>query len=193
MVNEKLIRFVEERLKDERTSGLDHMWRVRRWCEIIGREEDADLEVLRLAAILHDVAVPTVGRQKHFEEGARVAEKLLREVNYPREKIEAVSHAIEAHSRFGGPEPETKEAKILYDADVLDFVGAIGVVRAVARELTTGTYSGRVEDAPAFLKKLVENIGEEIYTEKAREIRDKRMKYLKSFIATLEEELRETQ
>lgn len=47
-------------------------------------------------------------------------------------KVKAVAHAIAAHRFRTGPTPRSLEAKVLYDADKLDAIGAIGVARAFA-------------------------------------------------------------
>jgi uncharacterized protein len=54
----------------------------------------------------------------------------------PREKVEAVVQAILAHRFRSGPPPQSLEGRILFDADKLDAIGAIGIARAFA-------YSGR--------------------------------------------------
>jgi len=186
---ERVRAFVRDRLKDERVSGLDHAERVLFWCERLGEALGADLEVLRLAALLHDVAVPTAGRERHFEEGARMAEELLSELGLPREKVKAVASAIRAHSTFGGPEPETLEEKVLFDADRLDFIGAIGIARAIARGLLSGAYSGDVSELPALLRSTLEK-GRKFYTEEGEMAAEERIRFMEEFIRQLEAELK---
>ena len=183
----EIVEFVKQTIKDEKVSGFDHAKRVYDWCETIGRKEGADLEVLRIAALLHDVAVPKVGRPKHFEEGARMAEKFLAEKGFPEKKIRAVSHAIEAHSRFGGPTPATKEAKILYDADILDFIGAIGIVRGVGRKLTSGELT-EVEQMPNIIKNMLK-VEDKFYTPSGREFGRERFRFMEKFLEQLGKEL----
>jgi uncharacterized protein len=186
---ERILAFARERLKGERVSGLDHALRVWRWCENLGRGEEVDKDVLHAAALLHDVSIPVSGRQRHYEDSARIAEALLREIGYPEEKIGAVAHVIRAHSRFGGPDPESREAEVLYDADVLDFIGAIGLVRGVARGLDSGEYAGDVAEAPALFEGMKEMAGMRLYTARAREIAEGRLKVIDEFIERLREEL----
>lgn len=188
-IMEEIRSFAEERLRGERVSGLDHSDRVYRWCEILAREEGGDLEVLKAASMLHDIAVPLVGRARHYEEGARIARRFLAEKGFPPERVEAIVHAIEAHSRFGGPEPETLEAKILYDADLLDFIGAIGIVRAIGRGLLSGEFDGDVGKAPEFLLRIVERYAAKIHTKKAREVAEARLEFIKNFVERLRMEL----
>lgn len=98
----------------------------------ISGKKGADLEVLALAALLHDIARPLEDSGKvedHALEGARIARRYLRSLGYPEDKVEAVAHAIEAHRFSRGPEPATLEAKILSDADKLDAIGAVGIAR----------------------------------------------------------------
>lgn len=186
---EEIRRFAEERLRGERVSGLDHSDRVYGWCEVLAKAEGGDLEVLRAASLLHDIAVPTVGRARHYEEGARIARQFLAEKGLPPERVEAIAHAIEAHSRFGGPEPKTLEAKILYDADLLDFIGAIGIVRAIGRGLSSGEFDGDVGKAPEFLLGTAERYAAGLHTKRAQEIANERLRFMREFVDRLRKEL----
>ncbi|MFQ5711262.1 MAG: HD domain-containing protein [Candidatus Geothermarchaeales archaeon] len=184
-----ILELARDYLKEEKVSGLDHTLRVQRWCEHIGRREGADLQVLNIAALLHDIGVPLVGRRRHFEEGAKVAGEHLRELGLPKDKVDQIVHAIQAHSRFGGPEPETREAKILYDADILDYIGSIGIVRAVGRGLMDETYTGKVSEAPKLIEKLIKSSEGRFYTEEARRLGERRLQFTKEFLKKLKEEL----
>lgn len=107
--------------------AFDHVMRVLALAEHIARAEGADLEIVRTATLLHDIAR---NEPDHHLAGAERARALLQ--GYPLEKVDAVCHAIAAHRFREGPAPATLEARCLFDADKLDAMGAIGVARAVA-------------------------------------------------------------
>lgn len=111
---------------------FDHILRVWRLAERIALAEGAKLEVVRLAALLHDWgrAAAQVQGADHAVLSAARAEELLAEE--PVELVSAVVHAIAAHRFRTSPDPETLEAQVLFDADKLDAIGAIGVARAFA-------------------------------------------------------------
>jgi uncharacterized protein len=113
--------------------AFDHVLRVLALAEHIGREEGADLEIVRTATLLHDVARH---EPDHHLRGAERARQLL--AGQPSVRVEAVCHAIAAHRFRQGPAPATVEARCLFDADKLDAIGAIGVARAVAYSATHG-------------------------------------------------------
>jgi len=185
---DKIEDYTREKLKKEKVTGIDHVLRVWRWCEILANNEDVDMEVLHAAALLHDVSCPIKGRKHHYEESAEMAEEFLTKIGYPVEKINKVFHAIRAHSRFGGPDPITREAEILYDADVLDFIGAIGLVRGVTRGFE-GDFIGDVCEAPALFYNMKKKAGKTFYTAKAKEIAEGRFKIIDDFIERLKDEL----
>lgn len=111
---------------------FDHVMRVLRLAERIAQAEGAELPIVRTAALLHDV-----GREEAQAAGADhavVAAARAREIltGPPAAKVEAVIHAIVAHRFRTDPEPSTLEAKVLFDADKLDAIGAVGVARAFA-------------------------------------------------------------
>ena len=112
----------------------EHTERVYNLCMHIGKEEKADMEILKLAAILHDIGREyqdkTNGRICHAEKGALLAGELLGKHAMDKEKIDKVIHCIECHRFRGDRIPQSKEAKVLYDADKLDSIGAVGIGRA---------------------------------------------------------------
>lgn len=112
---------------------FDHVLRVLALAEHIGREEGADLEIVRTATLLHDIARH---EPDHHLQGAERARQLL--ASQPSDRVEAVCHAIAAHRFRRGPAPATLEARCLFDADKLDAIGAVGVARAVAYGATHG-------------------------------------------------------
>ncbi len=127
--------------------GFDHIKRVYRLAERLAVEMGADLEIVRAAALLHDAvgeaaageenpaeaAKPDAVRQEHQHLSAAFAGRTLRAEGWSPERIQAVQHCIRAH-RFRDPsqQPESLEAQVLFDADKLDAIGAIGVARALA-------------------------------------------------------------
>ncbi len=120
---------------------FDHILRVLALVERVGGAEAADLEILRAATLLHDASGATPGagaRQEHHLASAEVARTVLQEEGWPADRLEAVLHCIRAH-RFRGTEPpQSLEAKILFDCDKLDVLGAIGVARTVAYAALAG-------------------------------------------------------
>lgn len=112
---------------------FDHVLRVTRLGIRIARSECADVEVVRVAALLHDVPVEESGRDAHHMAAAVFAAGYLRAAGMEPARIENVVHCIQAHRyRDRSVQPRTLEAKCLYDADKLDSIGAIGVGRAFA-------------------------------------------------------------
>jgi len=112
----------------------DHTERVYRLCMHIGQVEAADLEVLAVAAYLHDVGRSYEDESKgaicHAAKGAQIASTLLATYPLSDEKKRAIVHCIESHRFRGIHAPESLEARTLFDADKLDSIGAIGIGRA---------------------------------------------------------------
>jgi uncharacterized protein len=111
---------------------FDHVLRVLALAEHIGQAEGADMAVVRAAVLLHDVGRARADAKglDHAALGAAQARKIL--AGQPSAKVEAVAHAVAAHRYRTAPEPETLEAQVLFDADKLDAIGAVGIARAFA-------------------------------------------------------------
>jgi uncharacterized protein len=110
---------------------FDHVLRVVHLADRIAAAEGADRDVVHAAALLHDIGLDE-GRAGHETSAARRATEILRKQGYDESFCDAVAHAIESHRFRSGPTPQTLEAKVLFDADKLDAIGAIGVARAFA-------------------------------------------------------------
>ena len=124
---------------DDPVHGFSHILRVYRLCERIGRQENADLTIVRAAALLHDVEGDVDVREDHHLAAARFAEKTLLKEGWSAEAIKAVVHCIRAHRfRDDSEKPQTVEAQVLFDADKIDAIGAVGVARAVAYAVRAG-------------------------------------------------------
>jgi uncharacterized protein len=112
----------------------DHTLRVARLCEHIGAVEGADMIVLRIAAFMHDIGRSEQdaanGRICHAERGAERAAALLAHLPLDDARRANILHCIRAHRFRGRQCPESLEARILFDADKLDAIGAVGVARA---------------------------------------------------------------
>ncbi|HJW83207.1 MAG TPA: HD domain-containing protein [Anaerolineae bacterium] len=109
---------------------FDHVLRVTALAERIARAEGADVEIVRAAALLHDLARGDRSERDHAEAAARQTRAILE--SHPPDRVEAVARAIEQHRFRSGPAPDTLEARCLFDADKLDSIGATGVARAFA-------------------------------------------------------------
>ena len=110
--------------------GWEHVYRVYHLALHLAELEHADSFVVGLAALLHDlgrtIRDPT---RPHAERSALLAVELLARFDLPSETQQAIRHAILAHSYRRGITPQTLEARVLYDADHLDSLGASGVMR----------------------------------------------------------------
>lgn len=195
--------------------GFDHVLRVVRLAERLAQAEGADTEIVRAAALLHDaqgketIAMSEDGggarsdggspaREEHQQISAAFAEGVLRAAGWPEERIAAVQHCIRAHRfRDRREPPETLEAQVLFDADKLDAIGAIGAARAIAYAAQAGlpAYSppseqfrrtgqkepGEIHSAyHEYLFKL-SKLEERLYTPTARSIAAGRHRFLEAF------------
>ncbi|MBI9045258.1 MAG: HD domain-containing protein [Anaerolineaceae bacterium] len=115
---------------------IAHVGRVTAMAGHLAQLEGADLEIVRTAALLHDIEGRKEdggGRARHHLYAAEFAGKLLTEQGWPDVRIAAVQHCIRSHRfRDESEQPESIEAKVLFDADKLDAIGAVGIARAVA-------------------------------------------------------------
>ncbi len=186
--------------------GWEHVRRVYNLAQRIASEESADTLITGCAALLHDI-----GRLIHrkgtphallsVEESAEILKR------YPlsQEQIAAIQHAIEAHSFSQGIEPRTLEARVVRDADRLDGLGAIGIMRwaisgTIKRKQQTLSYhpedpfgehrelNDRLYMLDHFYTKLLK-LEEGMYTTTGRALAQQRTAYMRAYLQEFKTEL----
>lgn len=190
----------------ESAHDFDHVLRVLALAERLAFAEHANLDIVRAATLLHDIAradEDTTGGD-HALMAAERAHKILRERGVTIAQADAVAHAIAAHRFRSSTPPQTIEARVLFDADKLDSIGAVGVARAyqVSGALNQRLWSQVSSDAEAtrnqrnsqhsayaeFVVKL-SRVRERLYTPTAKKIAEERHAYMVEFFARLEREI----
>lgn len=215
----KQIKEIMQKELSSSAHSMDHVMRVHDLCMHLAKDEpQVDIDILEAAVLLHDIARikeanDNTGNTDHAVLGAEMAEDILKKLAVAPEKIEKIKHCIMAHRFRSGNEPKTIEAKILFDADKLDTLGAVGIARLfmVAGEHGEKTYvdtpveeyikdnlvggkpNGRIivpsKHSPNldFITKVI-YIHDKLYTKKAKEIAKERLKYMHGFFRRLKNE-----
>lgn len=131
---------------DDPAHGWEHIQRVHKLALHIARQEKADLFIVGMAALMHDLGRLSGDKTRHHADLSLLsAIEILSAYHVTPDTQEAILHAIAAHSFSLGIEPRTLEAKVLRDADRLDSLGAIGILRwaitgAIQRTPQTQSY-----------------------------------------------------
>ena len=131
--------FEEEtkRTKDEYNIYKEHIRYVYKYVIILSENKNVDREVLELSALLHDIAMTdkNLDRARHNEYGSRIAEQLLRQEEYPEDKIQFVKKCILNHSSKRLAFRTSEEEQILVDADGLSHFDSIGSLYSLAHNV----------------------------------------------------------
>ncbi len=195
---------------EDSAHGKDHIYRVLyQALRIAKTEENIDYDVLITACLLHDV-----GRKEQFADpkvchamvGAEKAYKFLIENGFDIEFAEKIRQCIQAHRYRESNQPQTLEAKILFDADKLDVVGAMGIARTllykgkVEEPLYSLSEDGSVSDGkgdknPSFFQEYkykLEGLYSKFYTKKATEIAKERQAVAADFYNSLYKEVQDS-
>jgi uncharacterized protein len=186
----------------------------------LSENEPVNLTVLKAAALLHDIARveedrDQTGNTDHALLGAKKAEEILKDLDFPIEEIEEIKHCIVSHRFRNDQEPETKEAQILFDADKIDSVGAIGIARSFVwvgknnakmytdidikkyvNENLGGNPNNRIRNKTKHSPQIefetkFKNLASKLYTEKGRKLCQERIDFYKKFLDELGKEILE--
>jgi uncharacterized protein len=171
-----------------------HQPRLYAIAQLIGGASGYDDEVVFAAAWLHDLGVfighrpedrEALSRWDHVSYVIEKAPAILNDAGFPAGKIPAVLEAIRTHQPHD--EPSTIEGTILRDADILEQLGAIGVLRGVCKV-------GRDNRFPNFtsavqsLRKALANLPPRIRLDSARGLAEPKIAALRSFLEAVEVE-----
>lgn len=123
--------------KDEYNIYREHIQYVYKYVVLLSENKNVDREVLELSALLHDIAMTdrNLDRAKHNEYGSVIAEQLLRENNYPEDKVQLVKKCILNHSSKRVEFRTTEEERIFVDADGLSHFDSINNLYSLAHNV----------------------------------------------------------
>lgn len=129
----KTVAYVKKELGQDKT-GHDwwHIWRVFKIAAYIANKEKADLFIVKMAALLHDIAD---WKFKNYHSKKKEVENFLEKLNLDEKTTNQIKVIINNISFKGiniKSKINTKEGKIVQDADRLDVIGAIGIARVFA-------------------------------------------------------------
>ncbi len=210
MITQKTIKKIESEAKETfKNLGPSHDWshieRVTKTAVNIAKKEKADVSIIKVASLLHDIGRHSIKEVNydHAVEGAKIARKILRGYSQISDKDkENIIHSIESHRFRNNLIPRTKEAKCLHDADKIDNIGAIGIARSYI-------YLGETMDCVIYMKAKKEknpdsrrtnsvqeeyeikykHLPEKLMTQSGKSIARERLKYMKSYLQRLKNEV----
>jgi uncharacterized protein len=195
-----------------------HVARVRRWAlQIAKREGLEDLALVEAAALLHDIGLACVEvekRSQHAQVGAEMAAQFLHEERlFTAEEIEIIADAIRCHS---SPSGGGALGEVLRDADKLDALGAVGIMRAFTSqyaqpeydprnvkgetwEMTMEEFEGRFAEGKGIGGYITDQVNfqisfyGQIHTETARRIAQPLVEFMQAYVLQLDSEIGVTQ
>lgn len=188
---ERVIEYIERAAQPREKFG--HQVRLYALTREIGRDLVYDDDVVFAAAWLHDIGVFIGHRPESVEilatwdnvaYAAERAPDLLREFGFSGD-ITAVVEAIRTHQAKA--EPRSIEATLVRDADILEQLGAIGVLRAVCK-IGRDTRYKTFTDVRPVLVEAVESLPGKLRLARARELAEDRARMLRAFIGAIDYE-----
>ena len=128
---------------EDAAHDYDHLVRVMALAETIQAREGGDLPTIWASVALHDIgqARERLYGGDHAVIGAELAGELLNGTQFPQHAIPMVQQAIRDHRITGATIPQSLEGRILFDADKIDCLGAIGIGRLYC---ITGRYNQKI-------------------------------------------------
>lgn len=215
---QKIKKAVEKELSCS-AHDIDHIARVYNLCFSLAKNEKVDSEVLRAAALLHDVARAredgdSSGKTDHAALSAKMSGPILKRLGFSQEKINHIKECIVSHRYRTGSPPKTKEAKILFDADKLDALGAIGVARSFVwvgknnakihtsadidryiKDNLGGKINGRIRDKTKHTPQIefetkLKFLANKLNTRQAKIVGKERTKFYRDFLKRLQKEIK---
>jgi uncharacterized protein len=179
---DKLKERVKNTLGEKGSHDFGHVERVYNYSVLISKGLDVDLEIVKASALLHDISKykEVSGKiQDHAAHGAIEARKILEKLNFPKEKIEIVCKCILLHNKKQDLS-ETKEVRVLQEADGLETIGAIGIARAFSYTGEKNTWNNSFPESP--VNELIRHLNVDYFKlPVARELAKRKIELTKNF------------
>jgi uncharacterized protein len=204
----KLEKIVKDKLKSSpKCHDWEHTQRVIHNAKLLLKyENDADAEIIIISALLHDIAradeIDNKGAQCHALKGSEMADEILKCEDIEESIRNRIVKCVKKHRFRSSDIPETIEEKVVYDADKLDSIGAVGLGRAFLfagragakvhntkeEALNSESYSENDTAYREFLVKL-RYIPGKMMTNTGRKIAKERVAYMNEFFERLNKEI----
>ncbi len=206
-MNKKLYELIEEHMctvLGDSCHDKSHSYRVLYTALEIAKnvDEPIDYEVLAFACLLHDIARVEQAKDTsvcHAVLGKKMSIEFLLSQKYDKEKSNHIGDCIETHRFRKSKEPQSIEAKILFDADKIDAIGSIGIARALCFTGDIKAPIYEVDEDGEILEKSNSFVGEynfklknlhnKLYTDSAKKLSKKRIENQQKYYETLIEEV----
>lgn len=188
----KVRKFAIENSEKDDIHGFLHVERVLKLCLHIGKRLDANLLILEIAALLHDIGRKkrneAISSKNHAELSTQMASKFLESGDFKssQEDFDNIIHCIRSHSFSNNSNPQTLEAKILSDADKLDALGAIGLYRTIG---FTVKNKGNLNNVIKHLEEKIIKLKDKLFLDISKEIAEKRQKIILDFYKEIKFEI----
>lgn len=167
---EKIRVFVEEECKKPSanypTAYKYHFIQTHHHAKRLAEELNADIEVVEIAAWLHDIGSVLYRRADHHITGAEVAEKILKKLEYPEEKIKLIKKCILNHRGSINNPRESIEEQIIAEADAIsafDFIEGLFSAAFVTEKLSR-------EEAKESVRRKLQNKWNQLTLEESKEL-----------------------
>ena len=172
--------------------GIAHSERNYQVTKFLAEKEkvELDLDVLFAASFLHDLGGLKgyeVEGVDHAVRSALLAESLLSDAGFPMDKWPVVKEIILGHTYYTAI-PTNKTAQLFRDADVLDFLGNIGVARILAITQEEGTSDSTLNPTTGILQSFAKSMAGKCISESCKELAKKRQRELLLFLKSLTQE-----
>ncbi len=191
--------YMKKHMKLDSSHDVNHVYRVLYFAMDIVQTETADAEIVYLAAVLHDVGRRYEAEQNksHAVIGADMAYEFLCNSNYDRKRAMWISDCIRSHRQSDKIEPATMEAKILFDADKLDFTGTMGISRTLMSmgKMNKPLYNIKGDSASVgghffdYYDSVLSKAYEKMHTDRAKEIAHERKEIADVFVNEMKKEI----
>ncbi len=188
----KVRKFALDNSEPDDIHGFFHTERVLKLCLHLGKKLDANLLILKIAALLHDIGrkdkTRKTSNKNHAEISSKMASKFLNsyDIGLSQEDFKNIIHSIRSHSFSNNSNPQTLEAKILSDADKLDALGAIGLYRTIA---FTTMNKGGIKEVIKHLQNKILKLKDQLYLDATKEIAKERQKIIIDFYKEIKDEI----
>ncbi len=176
--------FVVNHSDDDDIHGFPHIQRVYDLCDKIGMELKANMLILRISALLHDIGRNNeslnTANKNHAIISAEISKDYLKSqlFDLSEDNINQIIHCILAHSFSNKIKPLTLEAKILSDVDKLDALGAVGLYRTIGYTIRN---NGGIKQVINHLETKILTLKNRLFFEITREIAEERIQIIQDF------------